>query len=95
MRTVGVAAAAVLVMTFYLWHEPQYRKLLLVAGAALLIGAVVGIRLKNIVTDTVYAAADAEKMAVNDYAGKLQVLKAVLTLKGIKQFMRGVPGGSL
>lgn len=32
MRTVGVAAAAVLVMTFYLWHEPQYRKLLLVAG---------------------------------------------------------------
>lgn len=92
MRTVGVAAAAVLVMTFYLWHEPQYRKLLLVAGAALLIGAVVGIRFKNIVTDTVYAAADAEKMAVNDYAGKLQVLKEVLTLKGIKQFLQSCAG---
>lgn len=92
MRTVGMIAAAVLVMVLYLWHKPQYRKLLFIAGAVLMIGAAIGICFKNIVTNTVYATADAERLAVNDYAGKLQILKEILTLEGMKQFLQSCAG---
>ena len=92
MRTGGAIAAAVLITVFYLWHKPQYRKLVLIAGAALMIGAAVGIGFKNIVINNVYATADAEKMAVNDYTGKLQALKEILTMEGMKQFLQSCAG---
>lgn len=92
MRTVGAIAAAVLVMAFYLWHKPQYRRLLPAAGAVLIIGAVIGIRFKNVVTNTVYATADAGNLAVNDYTGKLYMLKEVLTYNGMKQFLQSCAG---
>jgi len=92
MRTVGTVAAAVLVMALYLWQKPKYRKLLFMAGAALIIGAMIGIRLKGIVMGTVYATADTENLAVNDYTGKLQILKEIVTLKGMEQFLQSCAG---
>ena len=92
MRTVGVVAAAILVLTFYLWQEPKYRKLLIMAGAVLVIGAIIGVWIKGVVTERVYARADAEKLAVNDYAGKLHLLKEILTFNGMKQFLQSCVG---
>lgn len=92
MRTIGVVAAAILVLTFYLWYEPKYRKLLLMAGAILVIGAIIGVWIKGVVAESVYAAADAEKQAVNDYTGKLHILKEILTFNGMKQFLQSCAG---
>ncbi|MDE5933729.1 MAG: hypothetical protein K2H40_14770, partial [Lachnospiraceae bacterium] len=92
MRTVGVAAAAVLVLAFYLWHRPGYRKLLYIFAAVLIIGASAGLCVKGIVTDTVYATADAGNLAVNDYVGKLRILKGMFTWNGIKQFLQSCAG---
>ncbi|MCM1175360.1 MAG: hypothetical protein NC341_09950 [Blautia sp.] len=92
MRTVGVVVFAAFVMAFYLWHRPQYRKLLLMAGVTLLIGAAIGIWFKDAVTKTVYASADAGKLAVTDYAGKLQLLKEILTLRGMKTLLQSFAG---
>lgn len=92
MRTVGVVAAAVLVMVLYLWHKPEYRRFLLIVGAVLLVGTVIGVWIKKAVTESVYAAADVERLAVNDYTGKLRVLKELLTFEGIKLFLESCAG---
>lgn len=92
MRTVGVVAAAVLVMVLYLWHKPEYWRFLLIVGAVLVIGTAIGVLIKGVVTESVYAAADEERLAVNDYTGKLRILKELLTFEGMKLFLQSCAG---
>ncbi len=92
MRTVGAAAAAVLVLFFYLWQKPVYRKWLFLAGVTLIVGVIIGFRVKGLVTESVYAVAEAEHLAANDYTGKLRALLDILTPKGMKQFLQSCAG---
>lgn len=92
MRTVGAIAAALLLLVLYLWQKPVCRKWILVLGAILIVGVIIGFRLKGLVTESVYASADTGNMAVNDYAGKLQGILEVLTPEGMKQFLKSCAG---
>lgn len=92
MRTVGVAAAAVLVLGFYMWRKKEYRKILVLFGAVLIVGVIVGFWMKGQVIGSVYATADAENLAVNDYAGKIHGIIAILSPQGIKQFLQSCAG---
>lgn len=92
MRTVGVAAAAVLVLGFYLWRNPTYRKWIVLLGAVLIAGAVIGVRMKTQVTKSVYATAEAGNLAANDYTGKFQSILAILSPQGMKQFLQSCAG---
>lgn len=92
MRTVGVVAAAVLVLIFFLWQRPEYRKLLLCILAVLIAGAVLGIWMKGQVTQNVYAVADVKHLSVNDYAGQLGKIKRLLTFDGMLQFLESYAG---
>lgn len=92
MRTVGVAAAAVLVLGFYMWRKKEYRKILVLFGAVLIAGVIVGFWMKGQVIGSVYATADAENLAVNDYAGKIHGIIAILSPQGIKQFLQSCAG---
>lgn len=92
MRTVGVVIAAVLVLLFCAWRMPAYRRILLIGMAVLLMGAGVGIWLKGIVTDTVYAVTDEKLMVINDYAGQLRGFKALFTVRGMLQLFQSCIG---
>lgn len=92
MRTVGAIAAALFLLVLYLWQKPVCRKWILLPGAILIVGAIIGFRIKGLVTESVYAVADAGNMAVNDYAGKLQGILEVLTPEGMKQFLKSCAG---
>ena len=92
MRTVGVAAAAVLVLGFYLWRNPTYRKWIVLLGAVLAVGVIIGFRMKEQVIESVYVTADAENLAVNDYTGKIRGIIAILSPQGIKQFLQSCAG---
>lgn len=92
MRTVGVVAAALLVLICYLWSKPEYRKLLPVAGIVLIIGVVIGLSVKGTVVERVYATAEAENLAANDYSGRLRSLKDILTINGVEQFLQSCVG---
>ncbi len=76
MRTVGVAAAAVLVLGFYLWRNPTYRKWIVLLGAVLAVGVIIGFRMKEQVIDT----------------GKIRDIIAILSPQGIKQFLQSCAG---
>lgn len=84
MRTVAVIIAAIITFVLYAWKVPFARKSLVVAFMVLATGFVFGMWAKGRVTDTVYAVADEGFLAVNDYAGRFQAFKDLLSLQGIK-----------
>lgn len=92
MRTAVVVIAAVLTLALYAWRVPSARKKLAVLLILLAVGAVCGLWVKGKVMDTVYAATDAETLAINDYTGKLGVLKFVFTADGMKRFLNSMAG---
>lgn len=92
MRTVGMVAAAVLVLVLYLWQRPSYRILLFLTGVILTIGVVVGMWVKGLVVDNVYATVDVGNLAANDYTGKFQSIMGILTPQGMKYFLQSCAG---
>lgn len=92
MRTVAVVIAAVLTLMLYVRHVPAARKKLAVTLLVLTTGVVCGLWMKERIMDTVYAAADAEMLAVNSYAGRLGRLQYLLTFQGIKDFFISAAG---
>lgn len=92
MRTVGVVAAAVLVLGCYIWREPIFRKWIVLFGAVLLAGVVIGFWMKELVIESVYATADADSLAVNDYTGKIRGILAILSPNGIRQLLQSCAG---
>lgn len=83
MRTVGVVIAAVLTLFMYAWKTPSERKKLIICVCFFLLGAGVGAWIKATITDSVYAAADAGKLAGNDYVGQIGKIKTFFELEGI------------
>lgn len=92
MRTVAVVIAAVLTLFLYAWKTPSARKKLVTAFAILAAGVVCGLWIKGRIMDTVYSLADTELLSVNDYAGRLEILKSLLTFQGMKEFLLSSAG---
>lgn len=92
MRTVGVAAAAVFILIFYLWQKPAYRKGLLLFVVVFAAGVIIGFEIKGFVEKSVYATAEAENLAANDYTGKLRNLLDILSPQGMKLFLKSCAG---
>lgn len=92
MRTVGVVLAGIAILFLYLWSMPEYRKFLIPCIVVLLVGAGCGTLIKKLVTGSVYAAADAAHLAVNDYAGQAERLKKLLSPEGILRFLISLVG---
>lgn len=89
MRTVGVSAAAILVLICYLWREPKYRKKIAVVLGALVLGMVLGAALRAVVLRTVYSGADSDMLAANDVAGQLNRVLAICSPEGMVRFLTG------
>lgn len=83
MRTVGVVIAAVLTLFMYAWKTPSERKKLMICVCFFVLGAGVGAWMKATITDSVYAVADAGKLAGNDYVGQIRKIKTFFELEGI------------
>lgn len=92
MRTVGVAAAAVMVLLLRLWKEPAYRRKMLAGFFVLAIGAVCGAALYFFVLRSVYGNTDREMLAANDIAGQFARVRAVCSREGILRFLCGCVG---
>lgn len=92
MRTVGVAAAAVLVLLLRLLREPAYRRKLAAVFFILAVGAVFGAALRFQVLQSVYGNADREVLAANDITGQLARAAAVFSGEGILRFLCGCVG---
>lgn len=89
MRTVGVVIACILAMLFLMMIKPECRK----AGSAfflcLIVLGVLGSGMKNLVISRVYAQADTEALAVNDYSGQWEKFREILTPKGLIKLLAG------
>ena len=92
MRTIGVVAAAIMTLLLYGWKTPDCRKKILAGLIAFIISMGVGLYLQNIIKETAYVAADAERMAKNSYAGHFGQLKELFTLSGIIKFLQSCEG---
>ncbi|MCM1253198.1 MAG: hypothetical protein NC321_10285 [Clostridium sp.] len=92
MRTLGVVLAAVVTLLFYGWKTPECRKKILAGLVIFIVSMGIGLYLQNIIEETAYIAADAERMAKNSYAGHLEQLKAMFTLTGIIRFLQSCEG---
>ncbi len=92
MRTVAVSIAAVLTLCIWAWKKPAYRRLTVIGMVVFAVGAVIGFGVKNVITDAVYAMADTNLLAVNDYVGQFSKIKDILTFHGMIKFMKGCAG---
>ena len=92
MRTVAAVSAGLAILLLYLWRIPEYRKFLIPCIIVLLVGVGCGVLIKKLVTGSVYAAADAAYLAVNDYAGQTNRLKKLLSPEGILKFLMSLAG---
>lgn len=92
MRTVGVVAAAVLVLGIFLWQKTEYRKLLICGLVVLTAGVILGVWLKGQVRQNVYTVADVERLAGNDYAGQVDKIKRLFSFGGMLQFLQSCAG---
>lgn len=92
MRTVGVLLSAVMVLALFICHTPRFRKFLLPGMIILLLGAGIGLYMKGLISETVYAAADAKRLAGNDYAGQIGKLKGMCNREGIALFLSSCAG---
>lgn len=92
MRTVGICIAAVMTLIVYAWRMPSARKGLTAVIVLLAAGGICGLWIKTQVMDTVYAAADAGLLSVNDYTGRMETLKTLLTVHGMKEFLKSSAG---
>ena len=92
MRSVGVVLAGIAILFLYLWFIPEYRKFLILCTVVILVGAGCGIWIKKLVTGSVYVAADAAHLAVNDYTGQAERLKKLLSPEGILRFLMSFAG---
>lgn len=92
MRTVGVAIACGMVLFMWGMTNPAMRKqILIMFGAAVLAGLVVIFIKRNVVL-SVFSQADAETLAANDYTSQISKIKDILTLAGMKHFIKEVTG---
>lgn len=92
MRTVGVLAAAVLVLLCWLWQEPAYRRRMLIGFGVLAVGGILGIVLRIVVIGAVYGNTEQEMLAANDLTGQLSRVAAVFSAEGIVRFFCGSVG---
>lgn len=92
MRTVGVLAAAVLVLLCWLWQEPAYRRRMLIGFGVLAVGGILGIVLRLVVIGAVYGNTEQEMLAANDLTGQLSRVAAVFSAEGIVRFFCGSVG---
>ncbi len=92
MRTAGICIAAIVTLLMYAWKEPSARKSLAAVIVLLAAGGMCGLWIKAQVMDTVYMAADASLLSVNDYTGRMETLKALLTVHGMKEFLKSSAG---
>ncbi|MCM1386961.1 MAG: hypothetical protein NC231_06525 [Bacillus sp. (in: Bacteria)] len=92
MRTVGVAAAAVLVLLCQLWSKPAYRSRMLMVCAALLAGLALGGGIRFTLLHSVYANTDSEMLARTDIAGQFARVLAVCSKEGFARFFCGCVG---
>lgn len=92
MRTIGVVAASILTLLLYGWKTPDCRKKILAGLVIFIISMGVGLHLQNVIKETAYVAADAERMTKNSYAGHFGQLKELFTLSGIMKFLQSCEG---
>lgn len=92
MRTAGICIAAVVTLIVYAWRIPSARKGLIAVLVLLAAGGMCGLWIKTQVMDTVYAAADEGLLSVNDYTGRMDTLKTLLTFHGMKEFLKSGAG---
>ncbi len=92
MRTAGICIAAIVTLIMYGWKLPSARKSLTAVIVTLAAGGMCGLWIKAQVMDTVYVAADTGLLSVNDYTGRMGMLKALLTVQGMKEFLRSSAG---
>lgn len=92
MRTIGVAAAAVLVLLLRLWKEPAYRRKMSLGFIVLAIGAVIGAVLYFTVLRSVYGNTDRELLAANSIAGQFSRVMAVCSWEGMQRLFCGCIG---
>lgn len=89
MRTIGVTAAAILVLLCFLWREPKYRKKIAVGFGALAVGMILGAAVRAAVLSTVYRNADSDMLAINDVAGQIRRILDICSPEGIVRFLCG------
>lgn len=92
MRTVGIAAAVVIVLLLRLWKEPANRKKMAVVFLALTFCVATGAALRFTVLRSVYGNTDGELLAANDITGQLARVTAVCTGEGLRRFVCGCIG---
>lgn len=92
MRTIGVLAAAILTLICFAGRTPSYRKKLLVGMAVLTAGMLGCMGIKYMVQETVYAATDASRLGISDYAGQLGRIEEILTVQGMKRLAVSLVG---
>lgn len=92
MRTIGVAAAAVVVLLCWIMKEPAYRKKILIGMGSLIAVGILGLVIKTKVIDTVYARTDQATLAINDISGQMERILAICSWEGMERFLCGCAG---
>ncbi len=92
MRTVGVVIACAAVLFLWGITNPAMRKQVLIMFGAALVAVLFVVFIKRNVILSVFSEADAETLAANDYTSQLVKIKDILTLSGMKHFIKEVTG---
>lgn len=90
MRTVGVAIACMITLTIFMLQNHKTKKTFLIFSGILLGAAVIAAILKNRVILEVFAGADREQLAGNDYGSQWSKFAEILTPAGMFRFLKEI-----
>lgn len=88
MRTVGILIACVI--TFFVWsvvERPGVKTILIFFGLLLLFFVFAAV-LKKSTISSVFSEADISVLSGNDYGGQWEKLRQIVTIRGMKQFLK-------
>lgn len=92
MRTLGLPLSCIAFFAVVFWKISGQRKNAVLAICIIFTGIAAAEVIKQNVIDTVYAVADRQYLAVNDYGGKGQMLLSVVSGENFLDFVKSVIG---
>lgn len=90
MRSAGVAIACLITLLFWGLSNPAKRKTMLIVLCVMAVAGLAVVIIKRNVILSVFSRADAEILAVNDYASQAWKIRHILTLRGFSTFIREI-----
>lgn len=90
MRSVGIAIAGVFTLLLWGLTDPAKKKVMLVAVGVMALAGLAVVIMKQNVLVSVFAGADAEKLAANDYTSQAWKIREILTPYGFLIFIKEI-----